>query len=59
MKKILSILVVITFLALLAVPASAKTCGNIRHRHGNYRHTHYSCIDGHTGSPIDRFVCSA
>ncbi len=48
MRKILSILVVLTFVVLLAVPASAKTCGNFRHRHGNTYHTHYSCIgDGH------------
>jgi hypothetical protein len=48
MKKILSILVVLTFLSLLSVPASAKSCGNFRHRHGNYWHTHSSCVgDGH------------
>ena len=48
MRKILSILVVLTFVVLLAVPASARTCGNFRHRHGNTSHTHYGCIgDGH------------
>jgi hypothetical protein len=48
MKKIFSILIVLTFIALLSVPASARTCGNIRHRHGNYWHTHYACVgDGH------------
>ena len=48
MRRILSILLVIAFMVLLAVPASARTCGNIRHRHGNYWHTHYACVgDGH------------
>ncbi|MGI8838928.1 MAG: hypothetical protein ACR2H4_20165 [Pyrinomonadaceae bacterium] len=47
MKKILSILVMITFVALLAVPTYAQ-CGRHRHRHGNTWHTHRSCIgDGH------------
>lgn len=48
MKKILSILIVLAFMAMMVVPASARTCGNLRHRHGNYWHTHRSCIgDGH------------
>ena len=48
MRKILSLLIVLTFLALLSVPVSARTCGNLRHRHGNYWHTHYACVgDGH------------
>jgi hypothetical protein len=48
MRKILSILVVLTFLVLLEVPASARTCGRFRHRHSNTYHTHSSCIgDGH------------
>ncbi len=47
MKKMLSILVVLTFMLLMAVPASAR-CGRFRHRHGNTYHTHSSCIgDGH------------
>jgi hypothetical protein len=47
MRKVLSILVVIVFVALMAGPASAQ-CGNFRHRHGNTFHTHRSCIgDGH------------
>ena len=47
MKKIFSILVMLTFMALMAVPASAQ-CGNYRHRHGSVTHTHRSCIgDGH------------
>jgi hypothetical protein len=48
MRKLLSILVVITLLALLAVPVSAQRCGRFRHRHSNVTHTHYGCIgDGH------------
>jgi hypothetical protein len=48
MKKMFSILMVLTFLMIMAVPASARRCGNFRHRHGNTYHTHYSCIgDGH------------
>jgi hypothetical protein len=48
MNKILSILVVFVFMAAMAVPAPAKTCGNLRHRHSNVTHTHYSCVgDGH------------
>jgi hypothetical protein len=48
MSKILSILVVLTLVAMMAVPASARRCGNLTHRHGNVTHTHYSCVgDGH------------
>jgi hypothetical protein len=48
MRRILSLLIVLTFMALLSVPVSAKRCGNFRHRHSNTTHTHYSCIgDGH------------
>jgi hypothetical protein len=48
MRKTLSILVVLAFLLMMAVPVSARRCGNFRHRHGNTYHTHYSCIgDGH------------
>jgi hypothetical protein len=48
MKRIFSILVVMVYAFVLAAPASARTCGNLRHRHGNYWHTHRSCIgDGH------------
>ncbi|HVQ40424.1 MAG TPA: hypothetical protein VMS31_22975 [Pyrinomonadaceae bacterium] len=48
MRKILSILVVLAFLATMAIPASAKTCGQMRHRHSRVTHTHYSCVgDGH------------
>lgn len=47
MRKILSILVVLTFMAIMAVPASAQ-CGSIRHRHNKVTHTHRSCVgDGH------------
>ena len=48
MRKVLSILIVITFMALLAVPVSARRCGQLKHRHGNYWHTHYACVgDNH------------
>jgi len=48
MKKLLSILVLLTFLVMLEVPVSAQRCGRFRHRHGNTTHTHSSCIgDGH------------
>ncbi len=48
MRKIVSILVLWTFMAMMAVPASAQQCGNIRHRHNKVSHTHRSCVgDGH------------
>lgn len=48
MKKIISTLVVLTILAVLSVPASARTCGKIRHRHSKVTHTHSACVgDGH------------
>jgi hypothetical protein len=48
MRKILSILVVFVFMAMMALPASAQRCGNLRHRHNNVTHTHRSCVgDGH------------
>jgi hypothetical protein len=48
MRRMLSLLIVFTFMALLSVPASARTCGRLRHRHGNYSHTHSACVgDGH------------
>lgn len=43
MRRLLAVLVVMTFLVLMAVPASAQ-CGRYRHRHSNVTHTHYSCI---------------
>jgi hypothetical protein len=47
MRKMLSILVVLTFMAMMAVPASAQ-CGNLRHRHNKVTHTHRSCVgDSH------------
>lgn len=47
MSKILSILVVMTLMAMMAVPAAAQ-CGNLRHRHSKVTHTHRSCVgDGH------------
>lgn len=48
MRKTLSILIVLAFMVMMSVPAAARTCGNMRHRHGNYSHTHYACVgDGH------------
>lgn len=48
MKKFTAFFLVIAMLALFAVPASARTCGRIRHRHGNVFHTHYACVgDNH------------
>ncbi|HEV2883997.1 MAG TPA: hypothetical protein VGW36_04020 [Pyrinomonadaceae bacterium] len=48
MRRLLSILLLITFVAIMAVPAEARRCGNFRHRHSNTTHTHYGCIgDGH------------
>ncbi len=48
MTRTLGSLLVLIMLLLLAVPASARTCGRYRHRHGNYTHRHYSCIgDSH------------
>lgn len=48
MRKILSMLIVLTFMALLSVPVSARNCGRIRHRHSNVSHTHSACVgDGH------------
>lgn len=48
MKKALGLLLAFTMLTLLAVPVSARTCGNLRHRHTNTTHTHSACVgDGH------------
>ena len=47
MRRMLSVLIVLTFIALLSVPASAQ-CGKLRHRHGKTWHTHSACVgDGH------------
>ena len=48
MRKTVSALVVLTMLMIMAIPASARTCGRLRHRHSNVTHTHYACVgDGH------------
>jgi hypothetical protein len=48
MRKLLTILVVATLLAVVAPVATQAQCGNYTHRHGNTRHRHRSCIgDGH------------
>ena len=47
MKKLLSILLLLAFMVMLEVPASA-VCGRLRHRHSNTWHTHSACTgDGH------------
>lgn len=48
MRRMLSVLMALTFLAVMATPAFARRCGQFRHTHGSTTHTHYSCIgDGH------------
>ncbi|HEY3038217.1 MAG TPA: hypothetical protein VGJ66_05730 [Pyrinomonadaceae bacterium] len=48
MRRTLSMLLVLTFMVLSSVSVSARTCGRIRHRHGDTWHTHYACVgDGH------------
>jgi hypothetical protein len=48
MKRSLSVLLLVVMLLFLVSPAFARPCGRFRHRHGNYWHTHYSCIgDNH------------
>jgi hypothetical protein len=48
MRKLFSILIVLTFMVLLAAPAEARRCGRLRHRHSNTTHTHSSCVgDNH------------
>ncbi len=48
MKRVLSVVIFFTMLLLSIAPVSARTCGKLRHKHGSYWHTHYSCVgDGH------------
>ncbi|HEY6121754.1 MAG TPA: hypothetical protein VIV66_17490 [Pyrinomonadaceae bacterium] len=48
MKKALSLFLLGIMLVLVVTPVSARTCGQLRHRHGNYWHTHYACVgDNH------------
>lgn len=48
MRKATAFLIILAMLALFSVPASARTCGRIRHRHNNVTHTHNSCVgDNH------------
>ena len=48
MRRMVSLLTVIALMVLLSVPVSARRCGKIRHRHGDYWHTHSACVgDGH------------
>ena len=43
MRKSLAIFIVVVMLS-IATPALGRTCGRLRHRHGNVSHTHSSCI---------------
>jgi len=48
MKTSLCMSLAVVLLLSVVSPTSARTCGKFRHRHGNYWHTHYSCVgDGH------------
>lgn len=48
MKKLLAVLVMLTMLMIAAPMTAQAQCGSLRHRHGNYSHTHRSCVgDGH------------
>ena len=48
MRRVFSLLMVVGLMALLSVPVSARTCGRLRHRHGDTWHTHTACVgDGH------------
>ena len=48
MKTSLCMLLAVVLLLFVVSQTSARTCGKLRHRHGNYWHTHYSCVgDGH------------
>jgi uncharacterized membrane protein len=44
MRKLTAVCLLFVLFALFAVPASARTCGRLRHRHSNITHTHYACI---------------
>jgi hypothetical protein len=43
LRKSLIIFIVVVMLS-VATPTFGRTCGRLRHRHGNYSHTHSSCI---------------
>lgn len=48
MKKFLATVLVLVMFALAAPIETMAQCGNMRHRHGSYTHTHRSCVgDGH------------
>lgn len=48
MKNFLAVIVMLAMLALVAPLQAQAQCGSLRHRHGNYSHTHRSCVgDGH------------
>ena len=48
MKRLLSVLIVLTVLSVVAPATASAQCGSLRHRHSNRTHTHRSCVgDGH------------
>ena len=48
MRKLLGVVIVLTLLLVSVPPISARSCGKLRHRHGDVTHTHYACVgDGH------------
>ena len=48
MKKSLCLMLLLAVMLLMVPSVSARTCGRLRHRHGNYWHTHYACVgDNH------------
>jgi len=48
MRKSVCLLLLLAVMLLTVPLVSARTCGRLRHRHGNYWHTHYACVgDNH------------
>ena len=44
MRKLLTIVIVMMMLLVATPAAFGRTCGKLRHRHGNYSHTHSACV---------------
>jgi hypothetical protein len=48
MRKIFAVLLLLTMLSVIVAPVAAQRCGQLRHRHNNFSHTHRSCFgDNH------------
>ena len=48
MKKLLTVLVIMTLLGVITPVQVQAQCGNLKHSHGDYTHRHRSCVgDGH------------